>query len=275
MNDPFERKGRLAWIGAPIGTELGDTDTPDTLIFLAKRTLQVYGESPAHGAFICVGNTVCEKTILLTEGTQATVTLDGSFIAGACSALVSSYASPAESILRKDQPGFDRIGGGTIDVQYEEKELKLLGAAGVSTLQEMGASVYQWVESITVDTFAQDTQEISAMTQKQYVTRYIRRKMDVSITGMQAPSAQAGVAIVKGFLVELLRGLVSRGLVGPYTDDSGQERDIDPQYDVEVFRDETDRTLFHYKYWTNLIYTIKRTFGLYSVDSRTFTPLSS
>lgn len=275
MNDPFERKGRLAWVGAPVGTAIGDTDTPDTLVFLAKHTLQVYGENPAHGAFILVGNTVCEKTIELAEGTQATVTLDGSFVAGAASALVSSYTDPAETILRKDQPGFDRIGGETIDVQYEEKELKLLGAAGVSTLQEVGSDVYQWVEDITVDTFAQDTQQINAMTQKNFVERYVRSRMDTSITGIVAPSAQSGVAIVKGFLVELLRSLKSRGILAPWTDEEGNERDLDPQSDVVVFRDETDRTLYHYKFWFNIRYPIKRTFGLYSVDTKSFTPLTT
>jgi len=275
MNDPFERKQRLCWVGAPIGTEIGDTDTPDTLVYLAKRTLQVYGESPAHGAFILVGNTVCERTIELAEGTQTTVTLDGSFVAGAAAALVASYTDPGETILRKDQPGFDRIGGTTIDIQYEEKELKLLGAAGASTLNEVGSGIYQWVEDITVDTFAQDTQQINAMTQKQFVERYVRSRMDTSITGIVAPSAQAGVAIVKGFLVELLRSLASRGIIGAWTDDSGNERDIDPQNDVEVFRDDTDRTLYHYKFWFNIRYPIKRTFGLYSVDSRSFTPLAA
>jgi hypothetical protein len=275
MNDPFERKERLAWIGAPIGTEIGDMDTPDTLVFLAKRTLQVFGESPAHGAFILVGNTVCERTIELAEGTQVTVTLDGSFIAGAASALQGSFSDPAETLLRKTQPGFDRIGGTTIDVQYQEKELKILGAAGISTLQDQGASTYLWVEDITVDTFAQDTQQINAMTQKQFVTRYIRSRMDVSITGIVAPSQQAGVAIVQGFLVELLRSLGSRGIIGPWTDDNGNERDIDPTQDVEVFRDETDRTLYHYKFWFNIRYPVKRTFGLFSVDSRAFTPLAA
>lgn len=270
MNDPFERKERLCWVGTPVGTEIGDIDTVDTLVYLAKRTLQVYGDSPAHGAFILVGNTVCERTILLPDGTQTTVTYDGSFIAGAVAALVASYSDPAETILRKDQPGFDRIGGTTIDTKYEEKQLILLGDAGVIALNDLGANVYQWVEDITVDTTANDTIQINVMTQKQFVTKEIWTSMDRALISVVPPSRQAGIAIVKNFLVEKLRSIESRGIIAPWTDSSGNDRPLDPNSDVEVFLDESVTTLYHYKYWFNGRYPIKQLFGLYSVDTRAF-----
>jgi len=64
--------------------------------------------------------------------------------------------------------------------------------------------------------------------------------------------------------------LVTRGIVGRYQDAGGNERPIDPDADVVVFRDDTDVTLYHFffAYWLKT--TIKRLFGLYSVNSNDF-----
>ena len=267
MNDPFERRERLCWVGTPIGTPIGDADTPDTIVYTARNTLQVYGNNPAHGTRIIVGSTQATREIRLDDGQTVTATLDGSFVAGALASLVSSFQDPGETVLRKTLGGFN-----TLETygDIEDPRNLTLGAAQVVFMTDQGASVFRIEEDETVDTFADDFKAINAMTQKQFVTKNIRTQVDQSLVGIVVPSQQAGVGLVKGFVVGAINGLVTRGVVGRFQDDNGNERGIDPDADVVVFRDETDPTLYHffYAYWLKTV--IKRLFGLYSVNSNDF-----
>jgi hypothetical protein len=264
MNDPFERKERLTWIGAPIGTPIGDATTADSLVYLAKNTLQVFGNSPAHGTRILLAPTECDMEIVLPDSSTTTVTYDGSFVAGATAALVSSFTDPGDTILRKNLTGFT-------DLQtYTEQEDLILGAANVTYIEDVGSGVFRFGESITVDTFAPDFNEISAMTQKQYVTRIIRAAVDSSLVSVIPPSEEAGIGIIQGFIVAQLLGLLSRGLIGAYQDIDGNSRKIDPGTDVVVFRDATSPTLWHFNYAYWIRYPIKRLYGLYTVDTNDF-----
>jgi hypothetical protein len=264
MNDPFARKERALWVGLPVGTAIGDTDTAGTITYTAKRTLQVYGENPAHGKRVLMANNKAVKTITLSDGTSADVTLDGSFVQVAVAALNASFADPGTTLLRRNISGFK-----SIDVYSEPEELQL-EAASVLYLSNQGsvdAPVYRIEESVTVDTSAPDNNEINvAINQKEFVTREIRDYMDSALIAIVPPSEQAGVAIVQAKLVTKLADMVSRGLIGNYVDDQGNIRALNPSIDVEVFRDTTDKTLYHFRYYWMGRYNIKRLFGMYSVD---------
>lgn len=267
MNDPFERRERLCWVGMPIGTQIGDADTPDTIIYTARNTLQVFGNNPAHGTRIMVGSTQATREIRLDDGTTVTATVDGSFVAGALASLVASFQDPGETVLRKTLGGFNSM---ETYGDIEDPRNLQLGAAQVIFMTDQGGGVFRIEEDVTTDTFADDFKNLNAMTQKQFVTKNIRTQVDQSLVGIVVPSAQAGVGLVKGFVVGAVNGLVTRGVVGRFQDDAGNERGIDPDADVVVFRDETDPTLYHffYAYWLKTV--IKRLFGLYSVNSNDF-----
>ena len=268
MNDPFERGERALWVGTPIGTQIGDGNIPGTLVYLSQRTLQVFGENPAHGTRVLVGNTEATKTISLTDGTAIEVTLDGSFIAAAIAGRNASFDDPGETLLRKNLFGFDSM------KTYEEPEELRLNAASIIWVSNQGtddAPVFRIEESTTVDRSSDDNNEISvAINQKQFVTREIRDSMDSAIIGVVPPSEQAGVAIIQSFLVEKLASLVARGIIGAFQDDAGNDRPLDPNSDVEVFRAKDQRTLYNFKYFWHGRYPIKRLFGLYSVDRKFF-----
>lgn len=268
MNDPFERGERALWVGCPVGTSIGDQNTAGTLIFTATRTLQVYGENPAHGKRVLVGNTEASKTIVLTDGTQVVRALDGSFVAGAFAARNASFADPGETLLRKNLFGFD-----SMNVYSEPEQLLLIGAGIVycSNVGDDTSPVFRIEESTTVDRSSDDNSEISvAINQKEYTTRVIRDQMDNALVSIVPPSEQAGVSIIQSFLVGILTDLVARGIIGPYTDDSGNARPVDPDEDVRVFRARDTRTAYNFQYWWNARYPIKRMLGLYSVDRRFF-----
>jgi hypothetical protein len=108
------------------------------------------------------------------------------------------------------------------------------------------------------------------MNQKIYVTRKVARDMDQALISIVPPSPAAGVAIVRAYLSDELATIVSSGVIAPYGSENNPPtiRQINASTDIYVFVDETDRRLYHFGYFYNLRYPIKRLFGLYSVDTR-------
>lgn len=261
LNDPFERKEQMLFIGAPIGTPVGDIDTPDSLVFLAQRTLQVTPQSPAQGTRVLVAPTTAKKTITLENGVTQQITLDGSFVAGAVSALTNSFTDPGATVLRQNLSGFD-----TLQV-YTEAQNLILGQASTMYFTDRGSSVFRIEEDITVHTLAEEFQLISATTQKQFVTRVVRREMDNSVISIVVPSSQAAISIIRSTLAGIMLGLVGRGLVGDYQDALGNSRTFDPDTDILVFRDTSSLTKYDFIYTYFLRVPIKRLFGLYTVNT--------
>jgi len=264
MADPFQRAERMLWVGAPVGTEVGDPDTPDTLVYLAKKTLQFQGNNPGRGHIVLVGNSEAERTVVLDDGTTTRVTLDGSFVAAYTAARNAGFRDPANTLLRKETASFDTM------QTFSEPEQDILGAARVLFLREIGTGTYRYGESTTVDSSAPDLEEISAMNQKIFVTRKVAKDMDNALISIVPPSPAAGVALVKAYLTDELSTIVSSGVAAPYGSEENPPttREISPGTDLYVFVDENDRRLYHFGYFINLRYPIKRLFGLYSVDTR-------
>ena len=268
MNDPFEAKERLLWVGPPIGTPIGDVDTPDSMVYLARKTLQFVGENPGRGNVILIGHDEVTRTLTLEDGTSTSLTLDGSYLAGYAAAQTASFADPGLTILGLDISSFD-------DVKvYTEAEIGLIGAASITYAVSVGSGIFRWDESVTVDTTAPDLNEISAMTQKHWVTREVRQRMNDALIGVVPPSTTAGIMRIQSFLVETLDSIVSSAIVAPY----GQEeipptiRPISPSGDTKVFTNGTDKRLYHFRFFYNLRYPIKRLFGVYSVDTKFWDP---
>ncbi len=263
-NDPFEKREQMLWVGAPIGTPIGDIDTENSLVFLARRTMQVSPQSPAQGTRILLAPTECRVDLKLDNGTVVNVTLDGSFVAGATSALVNSFADPAETILRKNVTGF------TFVQTYSEPQDEILGGASITYMSDRGASVYRFEEDITIHDIAEEFQLINVTAQKQFVTKVVRRNMDEALVGVVPPSLQSGLAVIRTTLANILIGLLGRGLIAQYRDESGNNRDMNADVDVVVFKDEASETLFYFGYTFFVKSTIKRLFGLYQVNQSNF-----
>ena len=259
-NDPFELHDSLTFIGAPIGTPIGSEQEIGSLVFYARRTLAVYGQSPAHGSRVMVGSTRATRTVTLDDLSTTSVTLDGSFIAAALAGLVSSFNDPKATVLLGQLTSFDTM------QTYTPQENALLGAAGIIYFADLGSGVYEIREDLTTDPFSPDTYNLNQMTQKQFVTRDIRNYMNQTIIGLVFPSANSGLALLKAELVSRLNFHVTSGNIGFYQDASGNTRALDPNTDAFVFRDPADPTLFHIGYNYYLATVAKRIFGLYTVN---------
>lgn len=260
-NDPFEKRPNLVWAGMPIGTPIGDENTDGTIVSMARRTLQVRGDSAAKGTRILVAPTRATKTIVLDNGVSSTVTLDGSFIALAGAARVAGFADPATDMLNTSIVGFD-----TIEV-YTKEENRILGGAQVIYVNGSPGS-YTWGENVTVDT-TKNFDRIQLMTQRHFVTKVVTREM-AGLIGITPASGTAAKQLVRGRLSSILRGLLARGLIGEYQDENGNVRNFDPQKDVMVSQDQDDLSLFYFNYAWYSRNVIKRLFGLYALNSNDF-----
>jgi len=261
LNDPFEKKEQMLWVGVPIGTPIGDVDTQGSLIYLALNTLQVPLQSPAYGSRVLLAPDECRKNIALENGLTQEVRLDGSFVAAATSFLVNSFQDPATTILKKNVAGFTYI------KTYSEPENLLLGQASITFLSDLGSSVFRYEEDITVHTADDEFQLISGGIQKQYVTKVVRREMDNALISVVAPSPQASVALIRSVLAGILQGLLGRGILAPYQDDSGNDRNFDSGKDIVIYRDTQSRTQYYFSYAYYIRFPIKRLFGLYGVNT--------
>ena len=269
MADPFARRHRMTFLGMPTGTEIGNKDTSGTLVYTAARTLQVYGESPSHGTRVLVGHTYAKRNITLENNVEAEVEMDGSFISGAIAAKVRGFALPTTTLMRKQLGGFTYIETfGDIE-SYENKQL---GKNNMVYITDTGSGVYQIEDETTVDTYAEDFYSIMNMTEKQYVTRYIEHSMDKTLIAMVVPYPEAALTVVKGELSRLLDDMVSDNIIAPYLTDAGLPRDIDTSTDLRVYADSNSKNLIRFLYCYFLPGTIKRLYGMYTVD-RTLTSL--
>ena len=210
MADPFLRSERMLWVGAPIGTPVGDVDTPNTLVYLSKKTLQFQGDNPGRGHVVLLGNPRVTRTVTLDDGSTAIVELDGSFLAAYAAARNAGFRNPSDTLLRKDTASFDDM-----DV-FDDSEQEVLGNASITWLNSTGGGIFRFEESLTVDTSAPDLQEISAMNQKMYVTRTVARDMDNALISIVPPSPAAGVALIQAYLTDELMSIASSGVIAPY-----------------------------------------------------------
>ncbi len=267
VNDPFRRAPRMGWFGAPINTPIGDQDTAGSLVYTAKQVLQVFGNSPAHGKFVMVGNTWCKVTVLLPDDSTVQLTLDGSFVAAALAALVASFNDPSETPLKKDLRGFDDID------DYEESELGLLGAAGITTVDVIGippAATFRLVESLTTSP-RDDSSEISWITQDEAVVRTVNDDLE-QVVGAVVPTGAEGADQVGNVLVVSLARLAGN-LVAPYQDENGAPRKVDRKKDIIIERDPNRKTRYNYLFGYFRRNPVKYVNGLYVTDVSDVTTL--
>ena len=263
MNDPFEDKDSLGWFGAPSGTPVGDESTTGSLVHTAQKTFRVYGDSNAHGTRILHEATWCKRQITTPDGLVQTVTLDGSFVAVALASLSASFTDSASVILKRTITSFSEM-----EVHTEGEHITL-GGAQVIWFTDEGNGVFRIEESVTVDDFAQDFTEISAMNQKKFVKVAVRSEVDKAIA-VVPPNRSEGADIVLGLVINALKGLVASGQISSYLDASGNIRALDESADVIAFVDDSDSTKIRFRYTFFLRYPIKRAFGIYTVDGKAF-----
>jgi len=254
----------MVWTGCPANYPIGDENTEASIIYTAKRTLLVSGNSPSHGAHVLVAPTWCTRDIVLDDNTTKSVMLDGSFIACATMGKTNGFSSPSGTLL------YDTLAGVFTDMEtFEDAEVIALLKAQALVLSDQGAGVFRYEDHKTTDSSSFAASIISGTKQDHYVIRTITQQAGARLTGFVPPDPFAAIALIRGFVVELIAGMISLGHIAPYGGETEPptRRDINPQTDIQVFRDATVKTDFFYRFFYNRRYPIERVSGLFGVDS--------
>lgn len=263
-NDPLEAKEHISYYGLPSGTALGSGLEEGSIVYTATKTLQVYGDSPAHGSRVLVGTTTAKKTITLSDKSTGTATLDGSFVAAGICALVAGLPDNASTILRKNLLGFDFI------ETFTEPENKILGGASVIYFEPNGSGVYKIMEDITVDSSDPEYQNIIAMRTKQDSVRDMRKGLDQSTVGYVAETKASGIGFVKAGIITRLYQQVGNGLIAQFQDGDGNIRQLSTE-DVIVIRDAVNPNRYHFRYPIFTRWVVKELFGTYTTNNSAVT----
>lgn len=269
QNQPARAHRRIAYTGFPVGYPIGDTLTSGSRVFVGTREMQVFQDSPARGTLAIVGAASATKTIMvdsLGDGNidriPTEVTLDGSFIAVALAARVSSFAEPWQIILNLPVSGFNSI------EDLTTSEMIRLLDAGIIPIRVEGDSGF-YAGTRTTDTREPSTSQLSGTVQRQYVFARLQNAAEERVVGYVAESAEDAAQKTAGEIGVELGSMVAEGKIGRYQNEDGTSRPFNPNRDVVAFRDRRDptRTFFRASYYNK--YGILFADGVLSVDAPT------
>lgn len=273
QNSPLTKHPRRIGVGMAAGTALGDTDTSGTLVYTMARTLQVDAQSVARGRLfmgVPPQQAGVTRDVALDDGSTATVTLDGTYIAVAGMAQRTSFVNAWETLTRKT----NNAGFNTDDITnaWKPEERKLLLKQGALMLAYEGG-IFRWPDANSTELGgggAQQWAQDSSSYQKDVVVAKINRALDANIVGVVPFDLANFIFDIREIIASVLIGEIN-STIGPYTDaTTGAPRDIDPLKDIMVRQSPTDRRKFYVGYWFNLRYPALRVFGTYSVDAPFF-----
>ncbi len=268
-NNPFRNHYNFAlWVGMPLGSSIGDIDTPGTVTYMAKRTMQLPLQSQARGTRILVSNWEATKNILLADGSSVSVVLDGSFVAAALAAKNASFTNPNTLLLNQLVNGFTSMK--TFD---EDETLALVSCSAVYIYNDGTdqVPVFKCGEGLTVDASDDSLHEINvAINVRTFTQADMKSHLTQSVIGIVPDSAAAGVAAYRTQIALRLSSWITDGITGEYEDAEGNTRTLDPQADIKVFRNPTKKTQYYFKYAWFGKYGSTRGYGLYAVDISNF-----
>jgi hypothetical protein len=259
MSTSTEKKYRMGWFWMPMNTPSGDTSTPETLVYESRVSMQVTSDSPALGRYILLGNTWATRNFIMGDGTSQTLTTPAWALAAGIAALQDSFQSPSDTLLRQEVPGFTAID------TYTDSEMRYRAGNGLFMLEQLG-SLIRVYDTTTTSFLSDDSNEPSAMVQKDAVTKAVTQQLDAAIIGMVPQNTADAVSAIRTQLALVLNALVSDGTIASYEDNLGNPRSLNPFQDIWVDRVTGSRTGFQFKYFFFLRYPVKRLYGTYYVD---------
>lgn len=269
MSSLFEKKYRRGWYGMARSTAVGDPDTPDTYVYWSTSVLQPGNTSAGRGRQILCAPADVSRTLTLSDATEVTVELDGSYVAVADASVYVSLPSPADALLGKTITGF--LTDTTFETYLQGQRYTLAGnGVNVNTLE--GGRIIMKDPLTTEDGYGKVIQfaEPSSSAQKDTVVRAIEAALDANVKGLVPDNLSNFLVQIKIWVALAIKAQINAGAIAPYRNSDGTTRDIDLLTDIQVEQDTTDPRSFSFKFWFNLKYVAKRFFGEYSVDNPFF-----
>lgn len=249
---------RMGWFGMPVGTPVGDGETPGTFVYVATQELQVAADSPGRGRFVLTAPSFIRKSYRFQDGTVKQIRLDSTFLAAGVAALNGSFLSPAEGLLRKEVVGLDEVELLTVG------DRDFMASNGVNIVQARGG-VNVCFDPTTTDLSSAEFSEINVMNQKDSIVKRVRKRSDDTLIGLVPDDLAQFIFELKSTVAIELNGAIADGAIAPFQNDDGTIRNINLSDDIIVSRRASDPTAYNFKFAFFVKFIVKRLFGTFSV----------
>lgn len=268
MSSKLEKKPRRGWYGMARGTEVGDPDTPNTIVYRSTVTLQPGNTSPGRGRQILVSPTETDRIITLDDDREITLELDGSYIACAVAAHFTALPGPSEAMVGDTVVGFEIDNFET----YLDEERKLQASSGVTVVTLNGGKM-EMFDPLTTEAGGAKVvgfEEPQSSSADDAVTNTINNLLDNNVKGVVPDDLADFLSDIKSWIKKGIEACIEAKYIAPYRNDDNTSRRLDPKTDIKVTQFASDERTFNFKYWYFRRYPAKRFFGEYSVDNPFF-----
>jgi hypothetical protein len=268
MCSQLESKYRRAWFGLNRSKDVGDPDTPNTLVHTATKTLQPGGTSPGRGRLFLVAPTEASIDITLEDESEINILVDGSYIAVAVAATFTGTAGPWDPLMTKTITGFKISDFET----YLKGERYTLAGNGVTVVTLDGGN-FKLLDPLSTEAGAgklPQFEEPGASESKDAVVLTVNNVLDTNCKGVVPLDPFDFITDIKMWIKYAIEANINAGYAANYTSNNGTIRKIDMTSDIKVEQSASDQRTYLFKYWYKIPYTAKRFFGEYSVDNPFF-----
>ena len=188
---PDNGRYRMTWLGAPIGTPVGDESDPTSLRGLAANIRNELA------IFVNATRAKYYYTDPITYESLYTV-VDGSFIAAVLAAYRDSFIYPATTLLNRSIPGI-ALYDEDYDDYYSEYQLTLCGGSSVFLVESLGG-VMKVIDDLTTDNSTIERNNINIITAKHYIAKDVAIQMNRTFKGRLITNGASYANTVKAYL---------------------------------------------------------------------------
>lgn len=188
---PDNGRYRMSWLGAAIGTPVGDESDPTSLRGLAKNI---------QNELVVFVNATRAKYYYNDPDTleELYTVVDGSFIAATLAAYRDSFIYPSTTLLNRSVPGLE-LYDEDYDDYYSEYQLTLCGGSSVFIVESLGG-VMKVVDDLTTDNSTVERNNINIITAKHYIAKDVAIQMNRTFKGKLILDGGSYANTVKAFL---------------------------------------------------------------------------
>jgi len=235
---PESKRRRMAYLGAPIGTPLGDAETSNSIcgkalatkhercIFINAHRGEYYYNDPDTGV---------EKSTIVS----------GAFIAAVIGAYRTSFVRPTTSLLGKVISGIKLLDEDQVDYYYEDK-LTVAGSCSCFLVAPSASGGMIVIDDLTTDNSTIERNNIHIINVKDYIAEDISLGIDNTFKGVIVPD------------VSVHEDNMTKYVIGKFVEYK-TDKIIAKFKNVSVKRNESKRDTYKVKYSFENVYTHKNT----------------
>lgn len=241
---PDNGRYRIAWMGASVGTPVGDEDTPESLRgkAVALRDERVIFINATRATYYYTDEDTKE---------EKSTTVDGSFIAAALAAYRDAFSYPATTLLNRVIPGLE-LADDDYDDYYSEYQLELCGGSSLFLCAPTPGGI-KVMDDLTTDNSTVERNNINIITAKDYVATDVAIQMDRTFKGRLITDRASYASTVKAYLYMMFNAYK-------------QNRVIESIGTIKVNLPTNRRDTVNIYYGYYAIYTHKYTVGEYALQ---------